>query len=334
MTDIRFSRRTGVHLLALASLASLALAGCTSVASVPVPATASPTASASASSSSSTSSAPTCSDTEKQADPTRSYAPASNVAALVASEAGLQAIKQRGRLIVGVSADTRLLGARNPETNQIEGFDIEIAKAVATAIIGSPRIDPVVITAAQRIPYLQDGKVDLVARAMTITCDRWKQIAFSSVYFQAGQKLLVSTESDVNGIQALPAGSKVCAPRGSTSIARIRSDYPDLTPVEVAVHTECVVLFQEGKVDAITGDDAILAGFVSQDPYGKVVGAPFSKEPYGIGVKLTNKPLVQVVNKVLEDIRADGRWQQFYVSSGLQTALDVKATPPAPVYGR
>ena len=87
-------------------------------------------------------------------------------------------IKKRGRLVAGVSADTYLLGSRNPFTGEIEGFDIDMVKAVAKAIFGDDnRYQLRVITAAQRIPALENGDVDIVARNMTINCDRWKQIA-------------------------------------------------------------------------------------------------------------------------------------------------------------
>ena len=92
-----------------------------------------------------------------------------------------------------MSADTLLFGARNPLTGGIEGFDIDLARAVADYLLGDPtKVQLVVITAADRIPALKDGRVDMVARNMTMTCDRWKEIAFSAEYYRAGQKVLLS----------------------------------------------------------------------------------------------------------------------------------------------
>ena len=76
------------------------------------------------------------------------------------------------------------------------------------------------ITAAQRIPVLQNDEVDIVARNMTITCDRWKQIAFSTEYYRAGQKILVRKGSDVTGARRprRPAGLRPArAPRAWTT---------------------------------------------------------------------------------------------------------------------
>ena len=169
-----------------------------------------------------------------------------------------------------MSADSYLLGARDPLGGQIQGFDIDFVKAMAKAILGDEkRYQLVVITAAQRIPALQSGQVDLVARNMTMTCDRWKQIAFSSEYYRAGQKIMVRAESKATTLADL-AGQRVCAPNGTSSMDNLRARQPDAVAVGSDSHTGCLVLFQQGKVDAITGDDTVLAGLAAQDPYAVV----------------------------------------------------------------
>ena len=107
-------------------------------------------------------------------------------------------------------------------------------------------------------------------------------------------------------------GQRVCAPEGTTTLERLEETYPDVTAVSAPTHTGCLVLFQQGKVDAITGDDTILAGFAAQDPYAKVVGEAFSAEPYGIGVAADQVDLVRFVNGVLDQAKADGTWAASY----------------------
>jgi polar amino acid transport system substrate-binding protein len=251
----------------------------------------------------------------------------------------METIKKRGRLIAGVSADTLLLGARNPVSGRIEGFDIEMLRGVSQAIFGDPnKVELKVITAAQRLPALKDGSVDIVARNMTITCARWKEIAFSSEYYRSGQKVLVrlgeTTDSGapITGMEDL-AGKKVCAPNGSTSMDKLRT-FTDIEAVGADTHTGCLVLFQQGAVDAITGDDTVLAGLAAQDPYADVVQAPaFTAEPYGLGVNAKNVDFVRFVNGVLADMRSDGRWTKAY-NTWLADALGKAPAPPQPVYGR
>jgi polar amino acid transport system substrate-binding protein len=210
-------------------------------------------------------------------------------------------IKQRGRLIAGVSPDTLLFGSVNPLTAQFEGFDVDMVREVAKQLFGDiPNIDSKIefraVTNAERIPDVQQNAVDLVAHTMTINCARRQLVDFTSVYFDAGQKVLVRRDSAVQGIQDL-GGKKVCAPLGTTSIVD---------------ETDCLVYFQTGQVDAISTDDTVLEGMAAQDPYAKVVGARFTDEPYGMAVNLDHPEFTQFVNAVLERVRLDGTWKAIY----------------------
>ncbi|MWV51032.1 transporter substrate-binding domain-containing protein [Rathayibacter sp. VKM Ac-2803] len=313
--------------LALVLGATLAVSGCTTgaddlgaVAVGTATPTAAPTATASA--------APAA--TECSPSAVTSYAPTG-----VTDSTRLAEIRANGALRVGVSADTLLMSARNPLTGTIEGFDIDIAREMARAILGNPdAITFVVITSAQRLPALTGGEgapqVDMVARTLTMTCDRWSSIAFSSEYYDAGLKVLVSEDSDATSIDGL-ADQKVCAPRSTTTLSRLENDYPDVEAVAADTHTQCLAQFQEGSVDAIAGDDTILAGFVAQDPYAKVIGEPLSSEPYGLGMPADDPDYVRFVNAALESLRADGRWQSIYDRWLGELGA---ASPPAATYGR
>jgi polar amino acid transport system substrate-binding protein len=316
---------------AFAALAIVVTAGCSSsgvyaTTQIPTPAPPSTTTPAP----SATTTPPAC------GNPLASFAPVgANPApgATMPSGSYMATIQKRGRLIAGVSSDTLLLGARNPLNGQIEGFDIDMLKAVSKAIFGDPnKIEFRVITTAQRIPVLTDGSVDIVARAMTINCTRWAQIDFSTEYYLAGQKVLVAKGSTAKGMEDLK-GKKVCAPNGSTSMDKLKT-FAGLVPVGSDTHTGCLVLFQQGKVDAITGDDTILAGLAAQDPYAVVVKAPaFTKEPYGLGISKSHPDFVKFINGVLEQMRTDGQWTTAY-DTWLKGALGPAPAPPAPVYGR
>lgn len=261
----------------------------------------------------------------------RSYEPSGNPA----EGDKVREIRARGRLVAGVAADTYLLGSRNPENGAIEGFDIDMVDAIAAKIFGSAagHVELKVITAAERIPSLQAGDVDIVARNMTVNCDRWEQIAFSQIYYDAGQKVLVGTESGIERIEDL-ADKRICAPAGTTSIANIQDIAPDAVPVTAGDNSACMVLFQNGEADGVSTDDTVLAGLAAQDPYAQVLDTPFlTREPYGIGVNGDNQDLVQLINVVLEDMRKDGRWQASY-EKWLRPSLMVKGVQPEPLYGR
>lgn len=251
-------------------------------------------------------------------------------------------IQRRGRLIAGVSADSLNLGARNPISGQIEGFDIDMVKAVGRAIFADfdtnpKRLELRVISSPQRIPALRDTKnpVDIVARNMTINCERWQQIAFSAEYYRAGQKTLVPRDSTAKSLADLD-GETICAPAGSTSLANLKREYPDVKPITADTDTGCLVLFQQGKAYGVTGDDTVLAGEAAQDPYAKVLDHRFSDEPYGLGIPRQHRDFVRFVNAVLEQIKANGDWTKSY-NKWLKPTLgpDRPApAPPKPIYGR
>ena len=105
----------------------------------------------------------------------------------------MAAIRARGRLIVGVSGDPTCWVPTNPLTGQIEGLRHRPRQAGRQRRSwAADAIQLVVITAADRIPALQQGRVDIVVRNMTMNCARWRDVAFSQVYYQSGQKICSS----------------------------------------------------------------------------------------------------------------------------------------------
>lgn len=271
--------------------------------------------------------APTCDATTA----TQSYAPDGSAAA----GESIQRIRDRGFLVAGVAADNYLLGYRNPFSGRIEGFDIDMVNAIAAGIFGTAegRVQLRVITAADRIPLLEADEIDIVARNMTINCTRWQQIAFSAEYFRSGQKLLVRQGSGIRSIADMD-GKRACAPVGTTSIDNIQRAAPEAIPVTAVNDTGCLVKFQNGETDAITTDDTVLAGLAAQDPYAQVLTKErLTEEPYGIGVNAERTDLVRFINRVFEQMRADGSWQASY-NRWLKPSLEVDATQPTPLYGR
>jgi polar amino acid transport system substrate-binding protein len=239
-------------------------------------------------------------------------------------------IAERGRLIVGVDQNTRPFGFRDPSTGQLEGFDIDVAREIARAIFGDPnRMDPRVVEAGHREAALQSGEVDVVVRTYSITCDRKKIVAFSTTYFNANQKILAVKGSGIDSAAAL-SGKRVCAVRGTTSLKALLALESKPKVFGVTSWTDCLVMLQQGQVDAISTDDAVLAGLKEQDPNVEVVGDSIAVEPYGIGIKLENKDLVRFVNGVLDEMRADGTWNGLYDKDLL--ALGPSPGPPTPRY--
>jgi polar amino acid transport system substrate-binding protein len=257
-------------------------------------------------------------------DPTRSLRPAGPPT--VTPGSFMAKIRARGYLIAGVDQSTYHFGYLNPLDGKIGGFDIDMVHAIAKAIFGDPnKVVFKAISDAQRIPEIRSGAVDIVAHTMTINCARLQQVDFSTVYYDAGQRVLVETNSRAKSIADL-GGKKVCATSTSTSIANIKAVPSHPIPVAVPYWTDCLVLLQQGHVAAISTDDSILAGLAAQDPWTKIVGPRFSNEPYGLAISKQHPDFVRFVNAVLQRMRTDGQWAASYAR---WVGTPVPAPPPA-----
>jgi polar amino acid transport system substrate-binding protein len=239
-------------------------------------------------------------------------------------------IRQRGRLIAGIDQNNYLFGFRNPVTGRLEGFDIDLVREVAKAIFGDPeRVQYVVVTQAQRLTAV-NGQVDLVANSMTITCGRRELVEFSTNYLDSGQRVLVPETSPVKGIGDL-GGKRVCAAANTTSIQAIIDAPSNPVAVSAVDWTDCLVLLQQGQVDAISTTDNVLAGLAAQDPTTKIVGPRFSDEPHGLAFARDATDLVRFVNGVFDRLRAGGGWMEIY-NRWLAGTMGPVAGPPEARY--
>ncbi|NDZ97634.1 glutamate ABC transporter substrate-binding protein [Streptomyces sp. SID6673] len=236
----------------------------------------------------------------------------------------------RGRLIVGLDIGSNLFSFRDPLTGDVQGFDVDIARAIAQAIFDDPNtIEYRVLSSAERTQALVDHSVDVVVKTMSITCDRVDEVAFSSPYYIASQRILSTRTSGIDGPAAL-AGKRVCSARGATSIGRIQAIQPRVRMVTTTTWADCLVMMQQGQVDATTTDDAILAGLAEQDPWVQLVGPSLGEEYYGVGIPKGQDDMVRFVNGVLNELRVSGRWQQMY--DHWLSILGPGNGPPQPVY--
>ncbi|WP_320782738.1 glutamate ABC transporter substrate-binding protein [Streptomyces sp. CRN 30] len=258
---------------------------------------------------------------------------------------------EKRKLVVGVDQNSYRWGYRDPNsggTAALEGFDIDLVHRIAEEILGDP--DAVLFKAIptdQRIPAIQEGRVDMVVRTMTINCDRLQDVAFSAPYFRTGQQLLAPKSSDITGYDATLARKRICTAAGSTAQETLEADRADGDLVAsanldttVPNQLDCLVRLQLGQVDAVVTDGALAASQAAQDPTVELKGDAFTTEYYGVAMRKDADDLVRRVNSVLVNFREepDG-WQRSYerwLSATLGgTDEDMaKSEPPEPQYLR
>ncbi|MEZ0051078.1 polar amino acid transport system substrate-binding protein [Mycobacterium sp. MAA66] len=244
--------------------------------------------------------------------------------------AAVSNIHDRGRLIVGLDIGSNLFSFRDPISGQITGFDVDIAGEVARDIFGTPsQVEYRILSDTERIQALQHNQVDIVVKTMSITCDRRKLVNFSTEYFSAHQRILAARDSAIVRASDL-SGKRVCSVKDTTSMQRVEAISPPPIAVGAVTWADCLVALQQRQADAVSTDDAILAGLMAQDPYLHIVGPSMGQEPYGIGINQENTGLVRFVNGTLERIRRDGTWNTLYRK--WLTVLGPAPAPPVPRY--
>ncbi|AVH55511.1 MULTISPECIES: glutamate ABC transporter substrate-binding protein [Streptomyces] len=238
--------------------------------------------------------------------------------------------RARGHLVVGVKEDQPFLGEKDPATGAYTGFDIEIAKMMSASLGFDPdTIRFVTIASANRETALQNGQIDYYVGTYTINDLRKRQVGFAGPYYMAGQSLLVrADEEDIKGPQDL-AGKTVCSASGSTPYQRLQREFPEAEAVSYDNYSICVDNLLTLQVDAVTTDDTILLGYAAKVPDElKVVGKPFSQEPYGIGVPRNDNALRFALDDAIEEREADGDWKKAYdVTLGLSGEPAPKPPP-------
>jgi len=229
-----------------------------------------------------------------------------------AADSTMGQIQANGQLTCGVKFDVIAFGFRNPTSGDVEGFDADLCREIAAALGVEPNF--VEAISANRIPFLLEDRVDIVISTMTRNEERLQQIDFSKIYYLAGQRILVKSDSEYQEVEDLvEAGVPVCSGQGSTSETNLRdAGVEESNLVLFQTYTEAAGALVDGRCEAVSTDDSILFGLAAQNEGLEVRGEKFTEEPLGIGIKKGKEDLVEFINGVLDAMAADGRWAALY----------------------
>jgi glutamate transport system substrate-binding protein len=234
-----------------------------------------------------------------------------------------------GSIKIGVKVDQPGIGFQQPGADSPEGFDIEVGRILAAALgIAAEDIDWVETVSDNREPFLQKGTVDMVIASYSITDERREVVGQAGPYYVTGQQLLVR-EVDKDSITSPEdtEGLKVCSVTGSTSLERMVQDY-GADPVPFSTYSECVDQLENGTVDAVTTDGAILLGYAADNPDElEVVGEPFSEERYGVGYNKDEAEMCQFITDTLQSAMDDGTWAEAFEETLGESGVETPEPP-------
>ena len=218
-------------------------------------------------------------------------------------------LQEAGEITIGVKFDVPPFGLNNPQTGEVEGFDVDLGNYIADRL----GVEPVFreATSDNRIPLLVDGTIDLILSTMTITEERDLEIDFSEPYYVANGDVLVPSGSDIQSLDDLN-GNTVCTALGSTYQETIKEEAPDAQLRLVDLYSECFDQVQTGQVDAVSTDNVILTGMTIQDDSLQLLDLDYTTEPYGAGLPLDDAEFKEFVDGVLEEYKSGGGWAEAY----------------------
>jgi glutamate transport system substrate-binding protein len=223
----------------------------------------------------------------------------------------MEKLAEAGTITIGTKFDQPLFGLVGPDGTPV-GFDIEMGKIIASSL-GIPE-DKIVwkeAVSANREPFIESGEVDLVIATYTINDKRKEVVSFAGPYYSAGQSILVKADNkDIKSEEDL-VGEPVCSVTGSTPAAKLAELGAE--PLLTDTYTNCLEPLKSGAVVAVSTDNVILAGLAAQNEgQFKVVGKPFTEEPYGIGLALDDTEFRDYINDVLEESYEDGSYEKAW----------------------
>lgn len=234
--------------------------------------------------------------------------------------AGVQAIKDKGVLKVGVKADVPNFGLQDAATGEFEGMEIDLAYKLAEKIgLSKDKVKFEAVTAKTRGPLLDNGQLDVVIATFTIKPERLEQWNFSDAYYQDEVGLLVKKSSGFKSLADMN-GKTIGVAQGATSKDAVQAEAEKLGVtvkfLEFATYPEINAALESGRVDAFSVDKSILSGYVSDNSV--ILDEGFSPQDYGIASKKGTDDLTTFINEMLADMQSNGEMDELLAKWNLK----------------
>lgn len=232
----------------------------------------------------------------------------------------IKAIQDRGVLNVGVKVDVPKFGFKDPKTEQIDGMEIDLARALAKEILGDEtKINLSAVTAKTRGPLLDNGELDLVIATFTITDERKLSYNFSDPYFTDGVALMVKKDSGIESLKDLD-GKQIGVAQSATSKQAIEEAAAQegitVSFSEFGTYPEIKTALDSGRVACFSVDGAILNGYL--DDTTVILDDRFSPQNYGVASKKSNTALATLVNETVNEMKTSGELDNLIEKWGIK----------------
>jgi|SRR5579883_1863854 len=239
------------------------------------------------------------------------------------------AVQQRGKLMAGVKCDYPPFGFID-QSGKNAGFEIDLVKQLAVFGFGDENaVQMECVVAANRIPFLTTNRIDLIAATLTYTLDRAKTITFSDPYFSAAGRMLLPKSSNARDEKQLKG---VAAPKGSVYVTWFQKCSPNTNLLQFEQTSEGLAMMQQGRADAFVQDDTLLVDLAAKNQSLKIAGNGIAPGPWGMGIRLNDKPMADWVNAGLKQMQQDDLFykelQKWIADKGAAAQFDAAMPRP------
>jgi ABC-type amino acid transport substrate-binding protein len=244
-------------------------------------------------------------------------------------DSAMAKIAKRGRLVAAVKNDLPLFGYLDPKTSEYTGFEVDVAREIARALLGDPsKIEFKAASTRTRIPMVKEDVVDLALATITMTPERAKEVDFSEVYFVTGPAMGVMKDSPQPGRKLEDyAGKTIAVTKGSVYEKIVKERVPAIKVVQIETHAEILQALQTKRIDGVVTDETNLQSMARHDPNLVVSVPPFEPySKYGAAIRQGRPEFVKFVNGVIQQMKTSGKWKDIYTRN-IGTAAP--APPPA-----
>ncbi|MFH0875036.1 MAG: transporter substrate-binding domain-containing protein [archaeon] len=218
-------------------------------------------------------------------------------------------VKERGKLVVGISPPSEPSIYKNESTGEYYGFEIEIIKEIASGI--NVPFELKTYLWEDFFEAAKSGDVDFIITTITITSERSKEMLFSVPYFDAGQVITVRKDNEDIKIPEDLKGKKVGVGGGTTGEQIVLKYVDNSSVIRFENNDPTIEALKKGVIDARVLDYMLSMSDEKNNPELKIVGEPFTQEYYGIATKLGNDALMNEINRVLREMKRTGKMKEI-----------------------
>ncbi|MEW1838067.1 glutamate ABC transporter substrate-binding protein [Nonomuraea angiospora] len=248
-------------------------------------------------------------------------------------------IRNAGRVVVGTKWDQPSLGLKTGD-GPPEGFDVDVARYIVNYLARGRHMQ---ITwrespSSTREALLQNGSVDLIVATYSVTPSRRPKVTFGGPYIVTAQDTMVRAgDTSIKKVSDL-RGKRLCLAEGSNSYRRIVDPPPNgklslpMRLVPAANYSDCVRKLDAGKLDAVSTENLVLAGFAEEEPGRfRLLNDPVSNEHWGVGIKKGDTATCEAVDQAVASMWHDGTATRLLRRWFGKTGLKLPSSLPSPV---